>query len=249
MARTEFDHDRFEEAYPPGIERSWWQRARNAVIAQAFRKYVPRNARVMEIGCGTGIVTAHLREQGWNVTGVELGTPSAGLRAPEHLLLGQDALALPLDVRERINVLCSYDVIEHIEDAPAFLKGLAGGFPNASTLVVTVPARTELWTTFDDHFGHFRRYDRALLARHFAEGGWQTLSNEYFFHGLYPAILLNNMVRGRQRALRFEAPAPGPASAVNALLGRMFAAEHALLPGALHGTSLIGVAARTPSNS
>jgi SAM-dependent methyltransferase len=244
MARTAFDPDQFEEAYPPGIERSWWHTARNRVIASAFAAHVPHGSRILEVGCGTGIVTAHLRSRGWDTWGADLGEPTSGLHAREHLMLGTNALELPANVRQGFQALALFDVIEHVADAPAFLRELLRAFPNARHVVVTVPARQELWTSFDDHFGHFRRYDRALLRNEFAAAGLTTVRAGYFFHGVYPAIALNNLVRGRKRNVRFSAPAPGAVSAVHGLLGALFALESRILPGSWPGSSLIGVGLR-----
>ena len=244
MAQTEFDRDQFEEAYPPGIERSWWHVARNRVIARTFDRHVPKGSRVLEVGCGTGIVTAALLRHGWNASGVDMGEPKRGLHSPEHLMLGTDALALPAELRASIDVLAFFDVIEHISDPRAFLRALLDAFPNAQHVVITVPARKELWTSFDDHYGHFRRYDLGALRDDLAGAGLRQKHARYFFHGVYPAILLNNVVRGRKRDIRFTAPTGGFSTASNRLIGSFFAAEATLFPGRIMGSSIIAVASR-----
>lgn len=245
MASTEFDHDQFSEAYPPGIERSWWHSARNRIIGRCIARHLPRDARILEIGCGTGIVTAALRRMGLDASGVDLGEPKAGLHAPEHLTLGTNALELPPEVRNRFTAIGVFDVIEHIEDAPAFMKALFTAFPDVQHIIVTVPARPELWTSFDDHFGHFRRYDLAMLRNEFEQAGARTLHAGYFFHGVYPAILLNNLLRGLQRNISFKAPGPGLASTVNRIIGDLFDLEAMILPKSIPGSSIIAVAQRT----
>lgn len=249
MAHTEFDHDQYAEAYPPGIERSWWHVARNRVIADALAAHLSRATKVLEVGCGTGIVTAHLRARGWNVTGVDLGQPENGTLASEHLLFGQDATDLPAELRNGIGALLLFDVIEHIADAPAFLRHLLSAFPKARHVVITVPARKELWTTFDDHFGHFRRYDRAMLRKELGSALLEPDHLAYFFHGLYPAILLNNLLRGGERDLRFVPPPPGVRTTLNKSLAALFALEARLLPKVLLGSSLIAVAHRASANT
>ncbi len=244
MAKTAFDSDRFREAYPPGIERSWWHVVRNRVIADAFARYVPKDARILEVGCGTGIVTAALRARGWNVNGVDLGEPTPDLPVSEHLRLGTDALTLPANERASFHVLALFDVIEHLEDAPGFLRSLLDAFPNARQVVVTVPARAELWTSFDDHYGHFRRYDRPMLRAELTRAGLAPVRVAYFFHGLYPVILLNNLIRGRKRDTVFKAPRPGFDAAVNQAIGSLMALGSRVLPGALVGSSIIAVANR-----
>ncbi len=244
MAETAFDHDRFDQAYPQGIDRSWWSTARNRVIARTFAAHVPRGARILEVGCGTGVVTAHLRSLGWDASGVDIGEPKRGLHAREHLMLGTNALDLPRELREKIQTLALFDVIEHLSDAPAFLGEMQGAFPCASHVVVTVPARQELWTSFDDHFGHFRRYGRVLLRKELSASGWTTIHSGYFFHGLYAAIALNNLLRGRNRGVSFNAPATGAASAAHRLMGSLFALESRILPRSWFGSSIIAVGVR-----
>lgn len=244
MARTAFDNDQFDEAYPLGIEHTWWHVARNRVIARTFHRHVRKGSRVLEVGCGTGIVTAALRQRGWNISGVDIGDPKHGLHATGHMMLGTDALTLPVELRTSIDILALFDVIEHISDPTAFLRSLLDAFPNVRQVVVTAPARKELWTTFDDHYGHFRRYDRDGLRTDLVRAGLRPEHIGYFFHGVYPAILLNNMVRGRKRAIRFNAPSEGLATSFNIAIGAYFAAEAAVLPDRLVGSSLIAVAAR-----
>ena len=244
MTETEFDHDRFDQAYPPGIENTWWQVARSRVIARTFANHVPRTANVLEVGCGTGIVTTHLRGAGWNVSGVEIGSPKHAFLTGGHVRTGTNAVDLPLEERMKFDALALFDVIEHIADAPAFLRDLFNAFPNARQLIITVPARQELWTSFDDHFGHFRRYDRPMVREHFRQAGLAADHAAYFFHGIYPAIAINNALRGRKRNIRFTTPAQGAATAVNRGLGTLFALESRLLPGAIVGSSIIAVGHR-----
>lgn len=244
MSSTEFDHEQFDEAYPPGIERSWWHVARNTVIRRHFAAHVPRRSQVLEIGCGTGIVTAHLRNAGWNVTGVDLGKPNADARVRQHLLLGTDALTLPEELRRSIDTLAMFDVIEHIEDPRSFLRALLKAYPNVRRVVVTVPARKELWSTFDDHYGHFRRYDRPMLRDHLGDVGLRTHVMGYFLHSLFPVIRFNNLLRKNTRNIRLKAPARGPVSMVHWILGKVIALDQVLLPGGWRGSSLIAVAER-----
>lgn len=245
MAETEFDHDQFDEAYPPGIENTWWQVARSRVIVRTFANHVPLTARVLEVGCGTGIVTTHLRNAGWNVSGVEIGSPKNPLTTGGHVRTGINAVDLPLEERKEFDALALFDVIEHIEDAPTFLGELFTAFPNARQLIITVPARQELWTSFDDHFGHFRRYDRPMVREQFRQAGLVTDHVAYFFHGIYPAIAINNALRGRKRNIRFAAPAQGAATVVNRSLGTLFALESRVLPGGVVGSSIIAVGHRS----
>ncbi|MBK7946507.1 MAG: class I SAM-dependent methyltransferase [Flavobacteriales bacterium] len=244
MSSTEFNLDQFSQAYPAGIERSWWHVARNAFILRSFKRWLPSSSRVLEIGCGTGIVTNHLRRAGWDIRGVDLGKPTAAILAEEHILLGVDARDIAPESRAAIDTLAMFDVIEHIEDPVGFLKEMLDYFPNATRVIVSVPARMELWSNFDDHFGHFRRYDPGMLRDQFSDAGLRTVDSTYFHHLLYLIIRLNNAMRRGQREIVLRAPAPGISTALNRALGRLLHLEVKLLPATWRGSSLLAVAER-----
>lgn len=236
---TEYDAARFGENYPPGIERHWWQTARNLMIETNLRKAGLTGKRLFEVGCGPGVVVDHLRRAGWDCGGCDLGRPEPLPAAAAHLHLGVAAATVPEPVRLAADVLLLCDVIEHVPDAPAFLAELAETFPNARSLLVTVPARRELWSNYDEHFGHFRRYDRALLADELAQAGYRLVRGRYVFQSLYWVMLALN--RLKPRAVSYQAPGrPG----LHRLIAAAFALEARLLPGALPGSSLIGLAER-----
>lgn len=244
MTKTEFSSDQFAGVYPPGIERSWWQVARQQEILRAFSLQVPKTSRVLEIGCGTGIATAKLRAAGWDVVGVEVGTPGGSAADQEFLFLGTDAFDLSEELRHGFDTLVLFDVIEHLADAVGFLSRLAEFFPRAFRLVVTVPARQELWTNFDDHYGHFRRYNRSMLKKELDASGFRPHYLGYFFHSLYLAIGCNNLLRGRIRQLRVYPPTTTIEVVSNRLLGRIMALESRCLPRFILGASILAVAHR-----
>jgi hypothetical protein len=82
-------------------------------------------------------------------------------------------------------------VIEHLPEPVAFLRKVREALPALEGLLVTVPARQELWSEWDRHYGHFRRYDLASLRATLDTAGFKPLFAGYFFHSLYlPAFLL-----------------------------------------------------------
>src|ERR1051325_3501464 len=74
-ARTAFTDEQYANPYPPGIERSYWHRARNRILLRRLAPVLAPRARILDIGCGPGIVVDHLRREGLDCAGVDLGTP------------------------------------------------------------------------------------------------------------------------------------------------------------------------------
>ena len=235
---TIFNDALHAEAYPPGIERTFWHRARNRVIADTLRRVCGLEDWVLEVGCGRGIVVDYLRTQRFECFGCELG----GVPVPPHLqgivFPRTDCSDLPRQLRERVRVAMALDVIEHVEEPRHFLSHIRESLPGVEVLIVTVPARPELWSKWDEHYGHCRRYSRRSVIEELSAAGLGVLSARYFFHSLYlPTLFLQKM--GMERNVAVAAPRQ---SGVHALVGRLMAAEARILPGRLFGTSLIAVA-------
>jgi SAM-dependent methyltransferase len=232
---TEFTEQQYHESYPPGIERHFWHRARNAIIASTLSRAGMATGSLLEIGCGTGIVIDHLRRRGIDCIGCDLADAPVLDRVRDVVSSATDFRALPVAIRTKIEGVLLCDVLEHVPDAASFLAAIRDALPALRRVLVTVPARRELWSVWDDHYGHQRRYDRPLLCADLRRGGLQPIEVRYFFHALYGAMYL----RRQKRSERIAAPRwPLP----HRLIGAGFRVEHKLLPSSLPGTSLVAVA-------
>ncbi len=68
------------------------------------------------------------------------------------------------------DLICAFDVIEHVDDDERALAELARVAAPGAALITSVPLHPAQWTSFDDFVGHRRRYEPteliAKLARH-----------------------------------------------------------------------------------
>jgi SAM-dependent methyltransferase len=205
-----FVTDQTADAYPLGIENGFWSLARHAIVSDALR-YAARtglrspSGRIVEVGCGPGIVVNALRAEGHDVWGVELGTPEVRPAAAAYVTTGIPAQDLEAQFRASVDTVLLLDVIEHIQDDVSFLKSIVSAFPNCRCFIVSVPARKEAWSNYDEHYGHFRRYTRRTLARALNEAGLTPRRTRYFFRALYGAALLIKAF-GRKRTVALRAP-------------------------------------------
>jgi len=239
---TEFDQNEFDLVYPPGIENHYWSVARSAIICREIRRHRWTGLKWIEVGCGRGIVLQALRHSGVDVMGAELAAVPPLEELVAHVFYGQDACELPEQVRNTFGGVMLLDVIEHIVNPVEFLTRLLNRLPNVRAALITVPAHQELWSNYDEFYGHHRRYDRLTLAETVNASGLRPVRLSHFFHSLYPVARL--LVRsGKQRKVKVSAPG-GLWKPLHALLGTAFVVESAVLPAHWPGTSLMCAAQR-----
>lgn len=242
MQSSAFDDLHFQHAYPIGVEKNWWNIGRNWIVASELKAVVSANQRILEIGSGPGIVVQHLVDNGWDAWGVDAGTPTPVAGIDQRLVLGLAAEDLPVSFRNSVECLLLLDVIEHIENPVAFLKSVLPAFPRARTVLITVPARPEAWSNYDDYYGHFRRYTRTSLRSELAGADLRPDKIKYFFNSLYFAAMAINMI-GIKRNLILSAP---KGQGLHRAIAKYMWAESMLLGklGFFPGLSLLTVAKR-----
>ena len=234
---TEFEPEQFALCYPPGIENHYWTAARNRIVEHELQAAGLEQPCILEIGCGKGVVVAFFRKKGYPCWGVDLAKVTPIESVKDFVHTGVSATELPSAQRESFKILFLLDVIEHLPDPGAFLSTLKAAFPNVSRLIITVPARTELWSNYDTFYGHYRRYDLDSLRAVVNGIGGTVLSLRYFFRILYlPARL--TLALFHRRSVRINAPRNGM-KLVHYLISRICFADLFLLPPGVRGTSII----------
>jgi 2-polyprenyl-6-hydroxyphenyl methylase / 3-demethylubiquinone-9 3-methyltransferase len=100
-----------------------------------------------DVGCGAGLLAEPLARLGAQVTAVDaapenihaarIHAAGQGLEI-DYRVGGVETLAGPYDL------VCSLEVIEHVADPPAFVRGLAANLAEDGLLVLSTPNRTTL---------------------------------------------------------------------------------------------------------
>ncbi len=112
----------------------------------------------------------------------------------------------------RADVLLLLDVLEHVEDDHAFLDALVRENTHAGTTVlVSVPAWSALFTAHDTQLKHFRRYSPASGAALLEGAGLRIERQGGLFHSLLAPRGAQKLLEVARAALGL--PAASPASA------------------------------------
>jgi len=189
--RDSFDPDIFTRLKKAEKDHFWF-RIRRKWIFDTIRRYIPPPAKVMEIGCGTGNVIAFLAEKDYEVRGCDPFDEAQQHAWPGVEIIKGDAVNVPVETSS-IDVVGLFDVLEHLDDEKEALKEAHRIVKDSGIVVVTVPAREELWSKADELSFHRRRYTRRTLEQALRASRLQPVSTSYMFMGLYLPIKIKRM--------------------------------------------------------
>src|SRR5207249_6661628 len=120
---------------------SWLPVARAIGGSSVMWLHARHRGRLLDVGCGTGVIAGTLRDLGWDVYGVE-PDPRAGALAQRRL--GSERVAIgTLDTVDlpasSFDVMTAQQVIEHVPDPLAFLSHARRLLRQGGRVVLTTP--------------------------------------------------------------------------------------------------------------
>jgi SAM-dependent methyltransferase len=211
---------------------------------------------VLEIGPGMGALGVRLALR-YEYVGVELDGKSARIAAERLAQIGRGRVVVgtPDVLVERFDLVCAFEVLEHIEDDAAALRDWRERIRPGGWLALSVPGWQHRWGAHDVRAGHYRRYERdqmlALLsdagfvAGHVLSYGFPLLTS---FHPLWNALSAR---AEKEASLEARTQASGRFRQPPAWLGhatRLVAAPFAILQrpfvDSQLGTGLVALAQR-----
>lgn len=139
---------------------------RNANLLDKIVSLV-RGDKILEIGCGNGILLQKLKNNGKNVLGVEPNEDLIKIAKKINPYLNViHGTAENLDglVSEKFDAIIMTDVLEHIENDGLLLENFHKYLNRAGQLIIVVPAYQALYGIRDKNIGHYRRYSRKTLS-------------------------------------------------------------------------------------
>lgn len=240
------------EWYEANSEDHFWFQWRARIAAALFARVglpTERPLRVFDVGCGTGITARQLaRTTSWVFDGADLNL-EALKRCTSGLdrVLYYDVLEKREEFRQQYDVVILFDVIEHIEQTQPFLEAVFFHLKPGGIALVNVPALKALFSVYDTVAGHYRRYDRRMLAAEFAPLAATVVDQVYWGFSMVPLLLLRKLVlRGETDetdTIRTGFVPPSPFA--HSLLKAAMTAETALVSRPLFGSSLMGAIRKT----
>jgi SAM-dependent methyltransferase len=212
-------------------DEHWWFCGRRAIAETVIRGLgLPRDARIVEIGAGTGGNIAMLEQFG-AVTPVEmsdLARQIAWEKTGRDFLYGYLPDRIPV-APESVDLICLFDVLEHVAEDEASLIAMRRLLKPGGKVVLTVPAHQWLWSAHDVGLHHKRRYSRTLLRERIEKAGYRIDKLTYTNAALFPAAVLARLADRLRKADAASGQAMPP-KAVNAAMKALFSAESLIVP-------------------
>src|SRR4051812_31466691 len=182
--RGNFELDSFEPEQERWGLMSWFRGER----CQAFR-HVPRNVRVLDIGCGFGATLAYHKARGCEAVGME----ADGNVQPFAKHYGLDIRQGIFDGSQFESGYFDYvtldQVAEHVTDPHALMRGIARVLKPGGKAIITTPNPNGLgarlfgrrWLNWHVPY-HIQFYSPASIQRIAGDAGLKVLSGETVTH-------------------------------------------------------------------
>jgi 2-polyprenyl-3-methyl-5-hydroxy-6-metoxy-1,4-benzoquinol methylase len=183
----------------------------NAQRAELLCSLAPGPGRLLDVGCGTGEFLAAMRDRGWTVAGAEPIEESAAIARSRGLDVRTAMLAASGIEPGGWDVVSALHVLEHVPDATAFLRELAGWAAPGGHVVVEAPN----WNS------HLRRasggrYVHLRPLEHLVHLEPRTVARAFEGAGLQPVA-----IRTRTWTSRLHTPTEALADTGRASLARL----------------------------
>jgi SAM-dependent methyltransferase len=227
--------------------RHWWYEGRRAILASLIGGLkLQDGAKILEAGCGPGANLSMLKKFG-SVSAFEPNDFAVSKARASGAEVREGTLPDGIPFRGPFDLVCAFDVIEHIDDDLASVKNLQSLTVPGGYAIFTVPAFPFLWSAHDDINHHKRRYVRKTLSDVLTRGGYKIEMISYYNAWLFPlavAVRFAKKILGRDK--EDDVKMPG-SDLINDLLRSIFASEKHFLKFMCFpfGLSLIAICRKT----
>lgn len=177
-------------------DHHWWFVGKRLLVSSLLADRLRRpGLRILDVGCGTGGVLAHLSAYGTTV-GVDRSPRAAHhsrTRGVTHVAVA-DMDRLPFGPAA-FDLVLMLDVLEHFADEARVLDGVRRILRPDGALLVSVPAFQALFSQHDVVLQHVRRYAAPQLRRTLEENGFAVQRLTYTnVAALPPAAIVRGLL-------------------------------------------------------
>lgn len=149
----------------------------NAHLLHLARRVGPIGARVLDFGAGIGTFARALATEGRRMICIERDRTAREALIAAGFEVYQSLESLPRD--HRFDGCLAFNVLAIVSDDAALLREFRSHLRPKGTLLLYVPAFALLFSSFDRHIGHLRRYRLASLVKIVEAAGFEVCKAWY----------------------------------------------------------------------
>lgn len=176
---------------------------------QYVEKYLTKNARVADIGCGAGTICFYIANKGNRVLGADVSPKAIKACSESSKIMGLDELTkfkvvdFPNKAIDgKFDLIIFSEVIEHLQEDNLALNRIYNILNNKGILIITTPSehaplhRIGYAKGFDKKVGHLRRYTIQGLSKQCLEAGFKIIETQKI-EGILRNFLFLNPYAGK----------------------------------------------------
>ena len=193
----------FEVVYHNFEKNHFWFKSRRRYILQILKE-VPKNVKILDIGCSSGILLDELADIGFkkeNLYGVDISSEAIDNCKEKGLQNCFVMNAENITLNKKMDIVIASDCLEHLQDDEKALNNWYHLLKPNGMMLIFVPAFMSLWSEHDEVNMHFRRYTKDELTRKIIQAGFTINKSSYWnfllFIPIFTMRFLNRFKKSR----------------------------------------------------
>ena len=146
----------------------------------------PKNTRVLDLGCGTGVFIAELQKRGYEVWGVDFNKKA--IEAAKNYYGLKNVYAMSFDNFFKLpdlpqfEIITFFEVIEHLDDPLEFIQKSAKLLEPNGRIILSIPSRERIMSNvvkWDFPPNHLTRWSEKMIKKLLQEINFEVISVSY----------------------------------------------------------------------
>ncbi len=171
---------------------------RKILALELIKKYIHGESCFLEVGGGAGDFSIALIDAGYKGKVIDFSEYSYEIikdavteKQVQNLQVEKKGLN-QLDVDEKYDFIVFFEVLEHIKNDDQAIKQISNFLKNDGYLVLSVPAKKNLWDNWDILAGHVKRYEKHELMNLLRDNGFEI--TQFYSYG-FPFLNILKIAR------------------------------------------------------
>ena len=177
-------------------EKHWWFKGKRNLIFNFIDKLHKNNLKILDAGCGTGIIMQHLQKYG-TVYGIDYSNEAIKFCKKRGLKnIRKSSIAKTPFKADTFDLITCLDVLYHkgIKDDVAVLKEFSRILKKDGTLIITDSAMMSLWSKHDIATEARERYSKKELTKKLEKANFKVQKITYYNTFLFPIVYLSRKI-------------------------------------------------------